>query len=158
MRPEALIDWTAADLSGTLRSMGLAPVKVFGRPGWKTLWLIDPSCAEIRQLVDSSSWRKWGHLLHRSCWAAAILCGYSGKWKHWCREAAVHSAFLKMLKNMSSKGRKQPYRRFESRRCSSQWAIRTSKRCSKSVVLPSSEQNHKPIRSVFIGRLYCCWN
>eukprot|EP00434_Breviolum_minutum_P042272 symbB.v1.2.037620.t1/scaffold5604.1/size25404/1 len=26
--PEALIDWTAADLSGTLRSMGLAPVKV----------------------------------------------------------------------------------------------------------------------------------
>lgn len=34
MRPEALIDWTAADLSGTLRSMGLAPVKVFGRPSF----------------------------------------------------------------------------------------------------------------------------
>ena len=31
-RPQALEDWTASDLSGALRSIGLAPVKVFGKP------------------------------------------------------------------------------------------------------------------------------
>ncbi len=54
------------------------------------LWSWDTA---ISRLSILASWR--GHLLHRSCWAAAILCEHSGKWKHRCRETAVHSAFLK---------------------------------------------------------------